>query len=393
MTAIDLTCENRLEVPYFVTQRKFLHMGEMLKGVKMGGFASERALVDLRESLSSTDASFSFAHAMNVKNLEQFDAAERQWTKIASVETVDDFEPQTFESLWIDLGEKLKYGKGNKGKKGVAPRVAEGDTYQYTTGYSQEKVQAAIEKRGFKYGVTLERILGRLRPLIRQLPGDMLQIGLDTDEFLVFQALQDGAKASRATTEIKAGTAPVTRGTVSAHPKFSVDALRLGFTQVTSRRVNDRQVTLAPSYYIVVAPGMGETVEAEIDRAKQLRQIEEPGAGQRVLTYGAPPVGNLGKIAGVIESEWLENPDSWYVTPAAGSTRRPGLVKLQLAGRTAPEILVNNFTGTLTNGGNGSSPFDLAHFDNDTVDLKHRQFTNAASITQDQMFWSDGSGN
>lgn len=393
MTAIDLTCENRLEVPYFVTQRKFLHMGEMLKGVKMGGFASERALVDLRESLSSTDASFSFAHAMNVKNLEQFDAAERQWTKIASVETVDDFEPQTFESLWIDLGEKLKYGKGNKGKKGVAPRVAEGDTYQYTTGYSQEKVQAAIEKRGFKYGVTLERILGRLRPLIRQLPGDMLQIGLDTDEFLVFQALQDGAVASRAVTEIKAGTAPVTRAAVGAHPKFSVDALRLGFSQIPTRKVNGRQVTLASSYYIVVAPGMGETVESEIDRAKQLRTVAEPGAGERVLTYGAPPVGNLGKIAGVIESEWLENPDSWYVTPAAGSTRRPGLVKLQLAGRTAPEILVNNFTGTLTNGGNGSSPFDLAHFDNDTVDLKHRQFTNAASITQDQMFWSDGSGN
>lgn len=392
MTRLDLTCENRLEVPYFVTERKFLRMGEMLAGINMGGFSAERALVDLRESISSTDASFSFAHAMNVKNLEQFDKAERHWTKIADIETVDDFEPVTFESLWIDLGEKLKYGKGNKGKKGVAPRVAEGDTYQYTTGYSQENVKAAIEKRGFKYGVTLERILGRLRPLIRQLPNDMLQIGLDTDEYLVFQALQDGATASAARTALKAGVAPISGKAVTANAKFSIDALRLGLSQVTLRKVNGRTVTLASSYWLVVAPGMGETAEAEIAKAKQLRTVEEPGDGGKVFAYGAPPVGNLGKITGVIESEWIENPDAWYVTPAAGTSRRPGLKKLQLAGRTAPEVLVNNFTGTLTNGGNGSSPFDLAHFDNDTVDLKHRQFTNAASITQDQLVWSDGSG-
>lgn len=390
MTRLDLTCENRLEVSPFVTQRKYEHMSNMIEGLAMGGFSAERAATDLKESLSTTDAAFSFAHIMNVRNLPQFDEATRQWTKIAAVETVDDFEPVTFESLWIDLGEKLKNGKGNKGKKGVAPRVAEGDTYQYTTGYSQENVKAAIEKRGFKYGVTLERILGRLRPLVRQLPNDMLQIGLDTDEFLVFQALQDGATQ---TTALKAGDAPLSGKAVSAHAKFSIDALRLALSQIPLRKVNGRSVTLASSYYLVVASGMGETAEAEIAKAKQLRTVEEPGNGGQVFAYGAPPVGNLGKVTGVIESEWIENPDAWYVTPAAGASRRPGLVKLQLAGRTAPEILVNNFTGQILRGGSGSTPFDLAHFDNDTVDLKHRQFTNSALITQDQLVWSNGSGN
>lgn len=388
MTRLDLTCENRLEVNPHVSERKYLAMAEMVAGTQMGGFAAERATTDLRESLATTDGVFSFTHLLNVRNLPEFDKAERQWTKIASVETVDDFEPTTFESFRIDLGDKLKYGKGNKGKAGVAPRVAEGDTYQYTTGYSQENVKVAIEKRGFKYGVTLERILSRLRPVIRQLPDDMLQIGLDTDEFLVFQALQDGLGTNR---QLAAGTAPVSGVAVPANAAFSIDALRLALTQITQRVLNGRKVTLASSYYIVVATGMGEIVEAELDKAKLLRQIVTPTGGSDFY-YGAPSLGNLGRIAGVIESEWINDPDAWYVTPAAGASRRPGLVKLQLAGRTAPEVLVNNFTGTLLRGGNGSSPFDLAHFDNDTVDLKHRQFTNSAMITSDQAIWSNGSG-
>lgn len=391
MTRLDLTCEHRLEVNPHVSERKYLAMAEMVAGTQMGGFAAERATTDLRESLATTDGVFSFAHLMNVRNLPEFDKAERQWTKIASVETVDDFEPVTFESFLLDLGEKLKYGKGTKGKKGVAPRVTEGDTYQYTTGYTQENVKAAIEKRGFKYGVTLERILSRLRPVIRQLPNDMLQIGLDTDEFLVFQALQDGAAASAARTSLKGGVAPISGATVPANAPFSIDALRVALREITLRKVGDRKVTLASSYYIVVASGMGEIVEAELEKAKLFREQRDQD-GSQTFVYGAPSLGNLGKITGVIESEWIDDTDAWYVTPAAGTSRRPGLVKLQLAGRTAPEVLVNNFTGTLLSGGNGSSPFDLAHFDNDTVDLKHRQFTNSAMITSDQLVWSNGSG-
>jgi hypothetical protein len=384
MAKLDLTCENRLEVNSFVTERKFLRMGEMIAGIQQGGFAAERAATDLKESLATTDASFSLAHAMNVRNLPDYDEAPRNWAKIAAVETVDDFEPMTFETLRMNVGENLKFGKGNKGKPGVSPRVAEGDTYQYTYGYSEERIKAAIEKRGFKFGLTLERILSRLRPTVRQLPGDMLSIALDTDEFLVFDQLQSGVTtASRQ----NAGTAPVTGVTVPVNAPFSIDALRVGLNQITQRTVGNRKVTLANSYYIVVATGMGEIVEAELEKAKLLRQINDGS-----LVYGAPSIGNLGRVTGVIESEWIDDTDAWYAVPAAGTSRRPGLVKLQLAGRTAPEVLVNNFTGTLLQGGNGSDPFTLAHFDNDTVDLKLRQFTNSALLSQDQIVWSNGSG-
>ena len=388
MAEIDLTCGGRLEVAPFVTQRSFGRMTEMLAGIKMGGFAAERAALDLKETLSTTTAPYAFAHAISAKNLEDWDKAERQWTKIADVETVDDFEPTTFETLRFNVGEQLKYGKGNKGKAGVSPVVPEGGVYQYTFGYSEENVKIALQKRGFKVGdFTLERILSRLRPMVRSLPGDMLDIALDTDEFLVFDALQSQVNS---TSQLKAGTAAISGTSVPANAKFSIDALRLGLNQITARKVAGRKVTLASAYYIVVSSGMGEIVQAELDKAKLLRQTVD-SSGTVDMYYGAPSLGNLGKIKGVIESEWIDDTDAWYVVPAAGTSRRPGLKKLQLAGRTAPEVLVNNFTGTILSG-RGGDAFDLAHFDNDTVDLKLRQFTNSGLITQDQIVWSNGSG-
>lgn len=389
MSRLDLTFGHRLQVNPHVTDRKFLRMAQMVEGISFGGFAAERAATDLKESLSTTDAPFSLAHLTSARILADYDKAELQWRKIAGVTQVDDFEPVTFETLRFNVGENLKYGKGTKGNAGVSPVVGEGDTYQYTYGYSEEAVKAALEKRGFKFGLTLERILSRLRPTVRELPGDMLEIALDTEEFLVFQALQDGVNStSQLVAEAKA---PITGVAVPPNAPFSIDALRSGLAQITRRKVADRKVTLASSYYVVVASGMGETVEAAIDKARQLRE-ERDTNGNTTFVYSAPAQGNLGKITGVIESEWITDSDAWYVVPAANSSRRPGLQMLQLTGRTAPEILVNNFTGTLLRGGAGNSPFDLAHFDNDTVDLKLRQFGNSALISQEQIVWSNGSG-
>lgn len=387
MTRLDLTFGNRLEVNPHVTERKFLAMSKMVEGTTFGGYAAERAATDLKESLATSDAPFSLAHLTSARILADYDKEPLQWRKIASIETVDDFEPVTFETLRFNIGDKLKNGKSTGGNVDVSPVVAEGDTYSYTNGYSEENVKAALEKRGFKFGLTLERILSRLRPTVRQLPGDMLEIAQNTEEFLVFSALQDGSNAS---SQLAAGTDPVDGTAFNANAPFSVAALRGGLQQVAQRKVAGRKVVTASSYYIVVATGQGEGVEAQIELARRLREVRDQD-GNVTSVYAAPSAGILGRIAGVIESEYITNDDAWYVTPAAGASRRPGLKMLQLSGRTAPEVLVNNFTGTLLRGGNGSSPFDLAHFDNDTVDLKLRQFGNSALITQEQSVWSDGS--
>jgi hypothetical protein len=380
MTALDLSFEGRLEVHPYVNEAKYRRMSQLVADSLRGGFDGERAALEARESLAARDGAFSLAHLITARNLPEFDAAERQWTKIASVETVDDFEPTTFQRFAADFS-GLEAGKGTKGHQ-VSPRVAELGTYTYAYGYTEEAVRAAIEKRGFKFGLSLEKLIGNFRRYIRTLPDDMLQVALDTDEFLVFDRLQTSAAPGN---RLAAGVDPVTGDVIPANATVSAAAIAEGLRQISRRVVDGKKVPLASSYYVVVATGEAEAVEDDLRRARSVIQIQDG-----TVVYGPPDNTKLGRIAGVIESEFIEEDGRWFLTPAAGSTRRPGLVKLQLAGRTAPEVLVNNFTGSPIRGGNGSSPFDLAHFDNDSVDLKLRQFTNSAQITQYQMIWSDG---
>lgn len=387
---IDLSAGGRLEVHPFVTEAKVREMSSLIDVANSASMDAPYARVRLAQSLSTSDAVFSLAQLINLKNLPDYDVADENnnWRKIASVETVDNFKPQTFYTLRANFS-NLQYGKDNADNAYVSPKVAEGDTYQYAYGYTEESIQASIHKRGFKFGVTLEDIINDPTQRIRRIPADMLQIALDTDDFLVFRALQDGAAAAPARQQ-QAGNAIVGGGAIPKNSPFTAEAARLALQQVSVRTVtvnNEvRRVGLAAQYYIVTALGNGDAIQAELDRANSIIQVVN---GQ--VTYGPPTTGLLGRIAGVIESEWITSTTAWYLVPAAGTTRRPSLVKLQLTGRTAPEVLVNNFTGTPISGISGSA-FELCHFDNDTVDLKLRQFTNSAMITNDQLVWSSGLG-
>lgn len=384
---IDLTANGRLSVHPFVTERKLGKMTEIIEGATMGGYAAERARTDLKETLSTSDAVFSLAHLANIRNLPEYDEGPgRQWNLIASTETVDDFKPTTFYSLRTNFA-GLEHGKDNDGAQ-VSPKVAELDTYQYAYGYAEESIRVAIEKRGFKWGISLEEIINDPSRQIRRVPGDMLQVALDTDEFLVFRALQDGSTAA---SQLVGGTDPTNGNVIPPNAPVSVDAIRYALGEIGRRTVTgtdgvSRRVPLANSYYVVVPLGTKAAVDADFERARQVIQIVD---GE--IVYGPQATGDLGRIAGVIESEWITDDGRWYLVPAAGSTRRISLVKLELAGRTAPEILVSNFNGTPLGGGAGDA-FTLTHFDNDSVDLKLRQFTNSALVTQDQSIWSDGSG-
>ena len=377
--AIDLSMDGRLAVHPFVTEQKIDKMSTLIEQATRGG---RLAKAELAESLSTSDAAFSLAHLMNIRNLPEYDKAPREWTKIAQPFEVDNFKDATFYSLRANFS-NLEHGKGNKGHQ-VSPVVAEGDTYQYAYGYEEESLKTAIEKRGFKFGVTLEDIINDVTGQIRQIPGDMLQIALDTDEFLVFDRLQNGVTAA---SQLQGGTLP-NGSVVKKNAKFSGDALRQALAERSQRKVNGRYVVSPSSNYLVVAPGRRQFIEWEMNQS--LIRIDKDQT-DATYVYQARDTDPFREITGIIESEWITDPDAWYVVPAAGSTRRPSLLKLNLAGRTAPEVLVNNFTGQLIAGGNGSSPFDLCHFDNDTTDLKLRQFTNSALLTEDSIVWSNGS--
>lgn len=382
---LDLTAGGRLTVSPFVNERKALKMAEMIEAGRLGGYAGQRARTDLAESLSTSDAPHAFTALVNLRNLPQYDEVEPDFDPIVQTETVPDFQPIQFFALKTNF-QGLEYGKDNGGER-IAPKVAELDTYQYAFGYTQVDTSLAVEKRGFKMGWSLERGVNDPFGLINRFPTDMLRVGTKTDSYVVFRALRDGVTSA---SELQAGTDPITGDTVPANAPISGAALRAAIRQIGQRTDADGNRVPVPSRFRVVVPvGTAEDVQLSIALARGLATIQDGS-----LTYNASGLrsfDSLGRIAGVIESEWVAD-GYWYLVPEAGTTEIPALVRVQLQGYTSPEVYVSNWNGAPVLGGASNSPFQAYSFDNDSIDLKFRQFTNAAIFSEDAIVWSDGTG-
>lgn len=383
--ALDITAGGKLTVSPFVNARKVEHMAEMVAGAKLGGYAGERARTDLAETLSTSDAPHSFAHLVNLRNLPLYEEDEPDYDPITTNELVPDFKPAQFFALKTNF-ENLEHGKDNDGNR-VAPKVAELDTYQYAFGYTQLDTSLAVEKRGFKMGWSLERGVNDPFGLINRYPTDMLNIGQKTDTFVRGRALREGVTAA---SQFVAGEDPITGDTLPVNAPISGAALRAAIRQIAQRTDADGNKVPVPRRFRVVVPaGTAEDVELSIALARGLATIQDGS-----LTYNASAIrsfDSLGRIAGVIEDEFLDD-GYWYLVPEAGTTEIPALVRVQLAGYTMPEVYVSNWNGSPVLGGASSNPFQAFSFDNDSIDLKMRQFVNAAIFSEDAIVWSDGSG-
>jgi hypothetical protein len=382
MTALDLTAGGRLTVDPRVTERSAGRMSQMLAEARQGGFRGEEARFRLKETLSTSDAPFSFAHLVNLRNLPLYDETEEQWSQFTTNETVDDFEPTTFQALRYNFA-GLEHGKDNGGNR-VAPKVAELDTYQYAFGYTQLDAQIAVEKRGFKFGISMERAVSRIGQTVRQLPDDMLRVGRKTDAYVVYRALTEGVTAA---SQLTAGTDYVTGDAVPANAPVSPQALRVALRQLGSRTdAEGNRIPLAARFYVIVPVGEAEALQYEIDVARDIIRIN---AQTGTVSGGQAASRTLSRIAGVIESEFVT--EGFYMVPATGTTEVPALIRVTLAGYTAPEVYVSNFNGAPIAGGASGDPFQAFSYDNDSVDLKYRQFVNAGLFSEDQVLWSNGS--
>lgn len=381
--ALDLTANGRLTVSPFVNERKALAMAEMIEAGRLGGYAGDRARTDLKETLSTSDAPHAFTALVNLRNLPQYDEVVADFDPIVQTETVPDFNPIQFFALKSNFA-GLEHGKDNDGQR-IAPRVAELDTYQYAFGYTQVDTSLAVEKRGFKVGWSLERGVNDPFGLITRFPADMLRVGLKTDQYVVFRALRDGVTAASG---LDAGTDPLTGVAVPANAPISAAALRAAIVQIGQRTDADGNRVPVPRRFRVVVPvGVGESVELAIALARGIATIQDGS-----ITYNAASIrsfDSLSRISGVIESEFVED-GYWYLVPESGQSEVPALVRVQLAGYTAPEVYVSNWNGAPLLGGASSNPFQAYSFDTDAIDLKYRQFVNAAIMSEDAIVWSDG---
>lgn len=384
MTALDLTAGGKLSVPPMVTEASVIEMAKIVDDARRGGYEGERARTTLKENLTTSDAPFSFAHLVNLRNLPLYEEDEPTLDPITDDHSVPDFRPATFWNFQTNF-DGLQYGKDTDGHL-VAPRVPEGDTYSRAFGFTQEETSIALEKRGFKTGASLEAVVNDPYGLVTQFPDQMLEVGRKTDEFVRIRALVEGVTSN---SQVEAGEDFITGEAVTANPALTPSSLRVAIRQIGTRTDSRGvRIPIPSGFHLVVPVGVKESAEWAIGLATGAIQVQDG-----LVTYRMPstPADPLGRISGIIESEFVEE-GHWYLVPNKGTTSRPGLIRLRLAGYETPEVYVSDFTGLPVAGGASNSPFRAFSFDTDQIDFKFRIIVSAGIFSEDAIVWSDGSG-
>jgi hypothetical protein len=363
------TLDGRIRPGLGVTKAKVHAAQDLLEKALQGDIMADATF---RESVTTSDAMFNAAYLTSLALIPQFDEAPRVLVgALAGNRTVPDFRPVTLYSIFGDLT-----GPGI-GAHGEALTVPEGAPYPHVTVSGVESMYANLAKKGLKFSFTWEARINDTIGFFANLPSDLLEVAVATEESEVLDALINGTGAGSA---LAGGTLP--DGTVvPADAPLTPAAIWQGIRELSNREVNGRKVGRASGYNVLVPVGLKDF----IDYTLRLTIISiQDGA----VTYG---VGDSSALAGVtvLESDRLTG-NEWYMLPKPGTTRRPVLELARLRGYETPELRVDNAVGSYVGGG-AVSPFE-GSFDNDTIDYRFRYVAGGILWDDTYVLHSDGTG-
>jgi hypothetical protein len=375
------TLDGRLKPHFSVTPTKVKAVAELFNKSKNGDRIAGAQLI---ETVTTSDAVFNLAHLINLQVLPQFDEAPRTWTAIAGVREVPDFKPVVLRGLFGEFEGLERQGTvtgvGSNNPEGIAPVVPEAAPYPYAVLGSDEADFGQVRKHGFKTGYTFEaRINDRGTDFFGQIPGQMLQTMLDTEEWLVYDALITGTTAA---SQLSGGTT-YTGATVLPNPVISRDALVRAIFVLKNREINGRKIGATSGFNLIVPLGTSDAVRFLLQQ--DLFEVQN-GAFSLNASFLSDGVASTD----IIESEYVTG-TNWYLLPKPGTARRPVLELGKLQGYTSPELRIHNATGTYVGGG-AVSPFE-GSFDNDVIDMRIRHIVGGINWAPDSFIvWSKGTG-
>ncbi|MCK9599208.1 MAG: hypothetical protein M0R66_02535 [Candidatus Omnitrophica bacterium] len=365
----QFTLDGRLKPAHpSVTRTKVQEADRLLTAALNGDRIASGKLAEIH---TTSDLPFTLAHLISSVLIPQFDEAPREWSKIATVRTVPSFENVRLHSLYGELA-----GPG-VAETGGLPRVPEATPYPYTTITGREAFYAKIAKSGAKFGFTWESRINDIEGVYDNIPNDLLQLALDTEEREVFEALTTGA-----TTEMTGGTLP--DGTViPINAPISPNAIWQAIIELAARTVNSRKVGRSSNGYNVIVPiGTKDFIDWKLN---QIMISIQDGS----ITYGPGDRSALSSVE-VIESAYVTG-TKWYVMPKPGGVRRPVLELGRLRGYEVPELRANGNTGVYL-GSSAVVPFNEGSWDNDTIDYRVRYVCGGILWDKTFILYSEGDG-
>lgn len=369
----QFTLDGRIKpANHLVTRAKVTEADKLLSAAFRG---DKIAAGKLQEVHSTSDLKFNMAHLITSVALPQFDASERTWSQVAGVRTVPDFGPVRLMSIFGQLtGAGVAEGPGNGTLSGGLPVVPEATSYPYVTVTGQEAFYSKLQKLGAKFGFTWESNVNDIVGFFEQIPGELVQLALDTEEREVYEALINGTTAELASQTLPDGTVTV------ANDVISPEAIWAAIIQLQNVEVNGRKVGRASGYNVVVPAGTAEFIQWKLNQT--IIAIQDGS-----ITFGPGDRSALNGVT-IVESTWVTGTD-WYVLPKPGAIRRPVLELLRLRGYESPELRIHGDTGSYV-GGSAVSPFE-GNFDNDTIDYRIRYVAGGVLWSSAYSVKSDGS--
>lgn len=376
----------------YVNTAKLTEAKRLVEGM-LGG--DRRARNRLVEHLTTGDDSiFAVAALTNIQVINLYDeqAPERNWNKIATVRTVDDFETPRFYTFG-DFQEMQ--GNSRKGKNGepdnpghVLPVVPEGTPYpRFSLVTDKLETEAGLlQKRGGIFSLSWERLVNDPDGIIAALPGLFTNAFLDSEDWVVWNAVLKTIRDFGSTVGLKAGQT-VLEDAVPANSKLTRDALEVALKQLRTREYKGRPMELQ-QFKLIVPIGVAEDVRMLMSLWSPTGKRTDADGVEWNLNYPAPGWNPLSSISEIVESEYFTG-TQWAIvaTPPAG--KRPGIELLKLRGHETPDIRLQGTQGFYPGG--GSVGVFEGTFETDDVAMRGRLPIQGASWTPEYILYSDGS--
>jgi hypothetical protein len=275
------------------------------------------------------------------------------------------------------------------------PRVPELTEYP-TFSLEARGEEWGLAKYGARFPFSFEAFINDEFQVIQDMPGEMAAMGRDTEDVLTTGVLatSTGPNPDYFNASWDFGPLAAMGNIMEGNPALSVEALELAMQEIGLRRLNDRPVVV-PSWVLVVPPSMEITANEIAAIANQEIVQGDPTTGRQVRFTRTNQA--RGRFT-VQVNQWLPLIDTsansattWYLVPSGGTTgTRRAIVTSFLAGHEAPELRINNDTGSNIGGGD-ISPFE-GSFSHDDVQYRVRHFVGAAGLDPSPSMVSNGTG-
>ncbi|MDF2691707.1 MAG: hypothetical protein K0S65_90 [Labilithrix sp.] len=371
------TLDRRLQVQPGVTREKAKFVKGLYEKARGGSRVAEAQLAEL---FTSTDASFSMAHLINIDFIPQLPEELKDLDGIAAERTVKDFNPVVLRSL---IGSAGVEGAGVD-ERGAAAIVPEGTEYPIVTVKSdEESFYSKLHKRGVRFDFTFESWINDLVGELEAMPGELLKITKNTVYAELWDALDQATDALPAV-ELPDGTMTLPNAAASA------EAIVAATIALGQREINGNAIGDLNDFIVHVAKGKKKFLEWNIAQMGRVRAVEHPDGTDTLILAPDDSLQKLFPSITIKETDRLTG-TAWKLQPKPGTTPRPVLERLKLRGYENPEIRVRLDQGAYHPGGGKVGIFE-GGYNNDTSSFRYRHITGAVLWDKTWIVHSDGDG-